>query len=325
MKKIIWHILYFPLILSILHSESLLDKYKKKINETHTYTNHEVSKNGDRFSEQRVKSIVNEIEKIQSFKKSTFESSQEFRKRRDEAIDAIDDKTAFYFKKGSEEYSAGTVKMKHYDPDTEIIVVTLEWNRDVAKLFSRAGLVKTASFSIPREEAKRLFENSKKHFFHIKFMYEHDQIIVSEILLYNQYSLYRNINKTVLYADDPKPKAKSNVEEKPILPKCKSYEVVASRLNIRNEPSKRSEILGSVKKGESVCVYEFHNGWARTDYGWISKSYVKNRPVEKKDVEERDGPSSSSSRPKAAEKSSSGGLPWWVWVLIIFFVLGKFL
>ena len=45
-------------------------------------------------------------------------------------------------------------------------------------------------------------------------------------------------------------------------------------LNIRKEPSKDSESLGSYNKGDKVEILEVKDGWGRTDKGWISMEYV---------------------------------------------------
>ena len=53
------------------------------------------------------------------------------------------------------------------------------------------------------------------------------------------------------------------------------YEVTAKKLNIRNKPKKTSNILGTVKHGERVNIYEFIAKWGRSDQGWISGKYLK--------------------------------------------------
>ncbi len=54
-----------------------------------------------------------------------------------------------------------------------------------------------------------------------------------------------------------------------------TYEVTTVELNIRDNPSKESNILGTVRGGDRVDVYEFYGKWARTKYGWISGKYLK--------------------------------------------------
>ena len=49
---------------------------------------------------------------------------------------------------------------------------------------------------------------------------------------------------------------------------------VASALNIRSAPSTSGNILGTYSNGMVVNVYEEKNGWAFTDDGWVSLSYL---------------------------------------------------
>lgn len=57
---------------------------------------------------------------------------------------------------------------------------------------------------------------------------------------------------------------------------CSSiYEVTATQLNIRSQPKKPSKILGTVKKGDRVCVDNFNGKWAKTEQGWISGKYLQ--------------------------------------------------
>ncbi len=55
----------------------------------------------------------------------------------------------------------------------------------------------------------------------------------------------------------------------------KTYEVTTAELNIRDNPSKESNIVGTVKRGDRINVYEFYGKWAHTKYGWISEKYLK--------------------------------------------------
>lgn len=53
------------------------------------------------------------------------------------------------------------------------------------------------------------------------------------------------------------------------------YGVVrASELNIRSSASQTAERVGGYKYGDRITILETSNGWARTDKGWVSLSYV---------------------------------------------------
>ena len=50
--------------------------------------------------------------------------------------------------------------------------------------------------------------------------------------------------------------------------------VTASELNIRSSASQTAERVGGYVYGDRITILETSNGWARTDKGWISLSYV---------------------------------------------------
>ncbi len=57
---------------------------------------------------------------------------------------------------------------------------------------------------------------------------------------------------------------------------CSSvYEVTATQLNVRSQPKTPSDILGTVKRGDKICVDSFNGKWAKTEYGWISGKYLR--------------------------------------------------
>ena len=51
--------------------------------------------------------------------------------------------------------------------------------------------------------------------------------------------------------------------------------ITANGLNVREDASKNSKIVGNYSKGDVVTVVEQKNGWGRTDKGWILMDYVK--------------------------------------------------
>ncbi len=138
------------------------------------------------------KSIVKGIKEIQSLKKNTFESTDEFAQRRNKKISELNNRVTISAKKGSDDYSAGTMSMKSYDADKERIALALSWNKDLAVLMPEVTKLKTVSIQIPREEAKKLFSENSTHFFHIKIFYSNSKLALSEITFYNKYQLYGN-------------------------------------------------------------------------------------------------------------------------------------
>ena len=245
MKRIVLNIVLLSALFSMLHSENLLEIYKHRIHGTQ-----ENSHTALRAKDSSHKSLIDDIKTIQCMKKSTFESTVEFRKKRDQAILKLDDRTAFYFKNGSKEYSAGTVQMSHYDPDTQMMSVRFTWDEKLAPLLLGENLHMEACFTLEREEAKRLFSQNKKQFFHIRFIYLNNKLTLSEILLYNKYVLYKSVHvkrSTISYSKPIKKlnseKEKQNTKEKP--------EMLVSKLNMINEPNKESKIVNKMIKDNS--------------------------------------------------------------------------
>ena len=50
--------------------------------------------------------------------------------------------------------------------------------------------------------------------------------------------------------------------------------ITANGLNIREDASKNSKIVGNYSKGDIVTILEVKNGWGKTDKGWILMDYV---------------------------------------------------
>ena len=50
--------------------------------------------------------------------------------------------------------------------------------------------------------------------------------------------------------------------------------VIASELNIRSSASQTADRVGGYVYGDRITILETSNGWARTDKGWVSLSYV---------------------------------------------------
>lgn len=51
--------------------------------------------------------------------------------------------------------------------------------------------------------------------------------------------------------------------------------ITANGLNVREEASKESKVVGTYSKGDVITVVELKNGWGRTDKGWVLMDYVK--------------------------------------------------
>ena len=58
-------------------------------------------------------------------------------------------------------------------------------------------------------------------------------------------------------------------------PASVKYKVTASSLRIRKQSSLAAPIIGYLKKGEVVSVFEKQNGFGRISNGWVSLQYLK--------------------------------------------------
>jgi len=244
-KKIVWNIVIISFMFSLVHSETLLDSYKKRMQGAKASTTlaEEASSTP--------KNIINEIQTIESMKKSTFESTDDFERRRDQAINKLNDKMTFYFKRGAQEYSAGTVQMNHYNPDTQMMTVTFKWNKPLTSLLSDTDLLRTASFNIEREKAKKLFSGNKKQFFHIRFMHLFNKITLSKILLYNEYLLYKSVyvKRTPTFKNvvNTKPYTEQKIQDI-----NKKQEVLSSKYIIKNKTNNVEKVIKDKKHTESI-------------------------------------------------------------------------
>jgi hypothetical protein len=247
MEKTVWKILFVILLFSFLHGENLLDTYKKRMHgakESTTLTKKTFA----------LKSISNEIKIIQNMKKTTFESTSDFENRRDQAIAKLDGKMDFYNKNALEEYSAGTVQLKHYNPDTEILTVIFNWNKPLTTLLLETDLLKMTSFNIEREKAKELFSNNKKQFFHIKFMYLYNKITVSKILLYNKYLLYKSVyvKQTGKFKNTSTTKVYTGQK---IQARSKKIDILSPKSNIKNNFNNQKDMRGEEHKDKELTMF----------------------------------------------------------------------
>lgn len=64
-----------------------------------------------------------------------------------------------------------------------------------------------------------------------------------------------------------------------VLPTTKSYQCIAKVLNIRTAPNTYSNVIGTLRKGQIVEVYDISNGFARILYndqtGYVSLKYLR--------------------------------------------------
>ena len=74
---------------------------------------------------------------------------------------------------------------------------------------------------------------------------------------------------------DSTPTDATLTEEPATEPIIMYVEVDYDILNIRSEPSSRSDLVGQLADGEVVAVLEVTENWLRIENGWIYRSYTK--------------------------------------------------
>lgn len=64
------------------------------------------------------------------------------------------------------------------------------------------------------------------------------------------------------------------------------YTVTSARLNVREQPSSKSVVIGGLSKGDTINVHTFKKAWAEIDFkksiGYVSAKYIE--PIEMKDT-----------------------------------------
>jgi parvulin-like peptidyl-prolyl isomerase len=111
-------------------------------------------------------------------------------------------------------------------------------------------------------------------------LYNDDKILTIECKISKTTILYyfKNLQRCQQFTD--------KLVNKKILDKskeqCSIHVVMIQELNIRDRPWKPSNISGTVKRGDKVCVYNFSGKWARTDKGWLSGKHLSKVRVSSK-------------------------------------------
>ncbi len=256
--------------------------------------------------------IIDEIKKIQALKQGTFESSSEFNLKRVQAITELRNKVRFFAHNASQEYSAGTAKMKSYDADKEKMQLSLNWKDKLKSVFSEIGELQFVSLDISRKDAKALFEKSDKHHFHIDMSYSNAKLIISKMSIYDQYNMHKIAKesppakvyiekKTTKFVKYENSTPAPNVPAVPPEPKTSNYIKfkvvnVASwdTLNVRTNPyatenNKVGELLPYAKNIHRIkCKFNYKGvKWCYIKYyeqnytieGWVvARCLVKQNP-----------------------------------------------
>jgi len=272
------------MILSSGYGQNLVDKYKSKMNHVSEPIEQNSMKAVSEIVEKKTaSSMESDIRDIKSMKQGTFESTFSFEKRVNDKLKELKQKINFYGKNASKEFSAGTITMKSYNADQETMQLLFVWNQSINTLFPETKKWKTATLSISRTEAKRLFENQSTHYFHIYLGYVNKKISIEKMMLYDAYEFTPNLKKkapeaiVVKHAQSTKKEnwKKHNNSVKSSAKSCNYYYTNGTSLNVRERPSRYSQKMISLGKNRKVCILERSNDWAYIKgKGWILSRYL---------------------------------------------------
>ncbi len=304
-KNIIYLWVFCIGLSSLFGAEDLTDKYRQKMgmesprsDRTVIHTSNSVKKSED--------NILVDIRKIKEMRQDTFQSSRDFEAKRNSKIVELKNKTKFFARTGEKKFSFGSVKMKRYDADQEIMQLDITWNKEVYTLFPELKKVHTAYLNIPRAQAKDLFEEKKRHYFHTEIGYRDENLIVTSMLLYDKYRFYANVKrKPVSHSAVVKRNAEDNDGNSAV--SCSYYYCNASSVNVRSKPSMQGRKQQRLNLNKRVCVTRQYGSWSYIgNKGWVLSRFLQKTRVKKApQVKRRD-----SSVWRCTARSSRGARGW---------------
>ncbi len=279
-KSILYLWVFSVCFSSLLNAEGLADQYRQKMgigsprsDQTVTDTSNSINKTED--------DILADIRKIKNMKQDIFESTKDFKIKRNNQIVELKNKTKFFARTGEKKFSFGSVKMKSYDADRETMQLVVTWHKEVFTLFPELKKVHTVYLNIPRAEAKDLFEEKKRHYFHTEIGYRDEALIVTSMLLYDKYRFYANVKrKPVSRSVVVKKKAEENYGNSTT--GCSYYYCNASSVNIRSKPSTKGKKQHKLDLNKRVCVTQQYGSWSYIrNKGWVLSTFLQKIKVKK--------------------------------------------
>ena len=258
----------------------MVDQYRQKMGMGSLRSDQAVTYSSD-STKKTEDDILADIRKIKNMRQGTFESSRDFEVKRNNKIVELQNKTKFFARTGEKKFSFGTVKMKSYDADLEKMILAVSWNKEVYKIFPELKKVHTVYLDIPRVEAKDLFEEKKKHYFHIETGYRDEELIVTNMLLYDRYSLYAKVKiKPVFYSAVVKRTVEDNDGNSTV--SCSYYYCNASSVNVRSKPSTKGTKRQKLNVNKRVCITQQHDSWSYIENkGWVLSKFLQKTRVKK--------------------------------------------
>ena len=279
-KNIIYLWVFCIGLSSLFGAEDLTDKYRQKMgmesprtDRTAIHTSNSIKKSED--------NILADIRKIKEMRQDTFQSTRDFEVKRNSKIVELKNKTKFFARTGEKKFSFGSVKMKSYDADQEIMQLDVSWDKEVYTLFPELKKVHTAYLNIPRAQAKDLFEEKKRHYLHTEIGYRDETLIVTSMLLYDKYRFYANVKrKPVFHSVAVKKNVENNYDNSAT--ECSYYYCNASSVNVRSKPSMQGSKQQRLKLNKRVCVTRQYGSWSYIgNKGWVLSKFLQKTRVKK--------------------------------------------
>lgn len=302
-KTFFTNLLFLALTFSFTFSGHLLDDYKRKMGSDVNTLN-----SSTKQTVVHSYAMADEIKTFNAMRKKTFESSKEFINRVNKEISSRYNEINFYIKNASMNYSVGRVEMKRYNPDSQIMTLSLTWDKKIKDLLHQSNDFKTVTIPIHREEAKKLFSKKDKHFFHIQLSYTGHKLSISEIQLYNKYVLYRDINiKRISTVKNSSTPELNSEEEKQST--SRTAEVLPTKPNSKNEPNTQNEVLNK-ETNDSKDQGSYIGFWIILMFLMFIiiffkyKSNVGKTDLDKKNISSTDSPSSKKTTSSVVTKKS---------------------
>ncbi len=276
-KTVIIFGLYFIILSTLCYgvNDDLVDKYTEMMHSSSTNPLDSLARKENRtIASIDSKEPIDAIRVIVRSRKNTFETTKEFLQRRSAMISEFNSISISYAKNMSDNFSVGKVSMKHYDPDTQIITLSVRWRSEASSLLSEPQKIKTLSLFMDRNAAQEIFGKRDNYPIHINLSQDSLGVYISSILLSDKYQLYKKVatgkEVTVGGTNSSLPHNNGNSQNECI----GLYEVTVEKLNIRNEPAYGSNIVGNAYRGDHICIYELLNGWGKSKLGWLSSDYL---------------------------------------------------
>lgn len=186
--KVIFKILLlFLFSYSLLSGEELLEKYKQIMKDSGVKD----IKLEEPNKESNWLLVKDKILNVNSLKKDVFESEAGFKRRKNRAIQKLEEEIYLAATKGDLSYQAGYLNMLSYDAENEILTAELTWDKNLMSVMPRLTNSDRAYVYISRYQARETFSEKKTHPFFVSAKWSDGLLLLeSAILISHDNSLH---------------------------------------------------------------------------------------------------------------------------------------